>query len=80
MSVERETPPGGGEWLNNAEVYERHRVDCLERAERAEQDGDRRRGLEWRRYAAIWERQRDRVHAEGQRRDLNRRVRRRRPR
>jgi hypothetical protein len=75
VTIERQRPPGGGEWLDNAGTYEDHRVSCLQRAERQRTE----LGAEkWLARAEHWRELRDRAHAEGKRREVNRSVHRRR--
>ena len=76
--VERESPPGGGAWQNNGEVYEYLRVGLLAQAEKAEADGNTDEAANLRARAAQQRRERDRCYREHERRTLNRRIHRRR--
>ena len=78
MTVERESPPGGGPWPNNGDIYERLRVSLLEQAERAEADGHTDEAADLRAGAAYQRRERDRCYREHERRMLNRSIHRRR--
>jgi len=74
--AERENPPGGGQWPNNGEVYERGRIGCLDLAAKAEAEGDAEGAAVWRERAETDRRLRNRDYNEHQRRMLNRRIRR----
>lgn len=72
MNPQEEKPSGGGSWLNNALVYERSRVKCLRLAEATDLEGKSAEAAHWRELAAEAKTQRDRAHAEGLRRQMNR--------
>ena len=69
-----EYPPNGGSWLGNAEVYERHRQDCLDMAESAERQGDAQGADEMRRAARSWSKRRDHEQRLMEMRQVNRRA------
>lgn len=71
----RETPPEGGSWLNNGEVHEALRADCMWRAEAAARAGQTDDEARWIRIAENARELRDRAHREGRRRAVNRHVR-----
>lgn len=71
MSVEREQPKNGGDWLGNARVYERGRLACLKCAEEAERQGQTDEAVFWRGQAAADERNRDRAQRRAERATTN---------
>lgn len=74
---EPEAPAPGGAWLGGAAVYERHRRDCTDQANAAQERGDGAKAEHFRELAAQWRRWRDHEQSEMRRRALNRRVHRR---
>ena len=73
--AERETPPEGGTWPNNGEVYERARMEAEQRAEKAQAAGEIAEAVTNHCLAAGQRRERDRCYREHWRRVVNRRVR-----
>jgi hypothetical protein len=73
MTVQEERPPQGN-WQGNALVHERSRVRCLNEAEKVEGEGHPEEAAQYRELAAQAKAQRDRAHAEGLRRQMNRHI------
>lgn len=72
MSGLEEKPAGGGEWMGNALVYERSRVESMTIVEKLERGGFHEEAAEWRERAAQATRERDRAQREEERRAMNR--------
>jgi hypothetical protein len=75
VMAERESPPDGGTWPNNGEVYERARVTNEELADKAEAYGDVAGAKLHREIARQSRVNRDRCYSEHLRHMMNRRVR-----
>ena len=76
MSATEEYPHGqvGERWLGNAEVYERHRYECVKQAERDRKAGNVTGAEAFERYAEEWRQRRDYEQRREEMRQLNRRA------
>ena len=74
MTVAEEKPAGGGDWLNNGFVFEQARMRCLELAEQFDREDKSADAARMRELAETARKQRDRAHADGLRRQLDRSI------